>query len=284
MPIAPGEKVVFAAGANLSTGGHYPTPSVNYAIETDMLSIHPQFDMNNSGLDYGADLVLLRIHGTPWIGSVPTSFLPLNTNDCKTAIPPAFGITIGYGTEGNGIDGAYDLNDALERRAGLTEVVVIDPFHLNTLASVFRSPKNFPPDFPSNFLQAAPGGGDSGGPLIMNLGAGDAIVGVVQDGGNDYGTVNYWTRISSYYDWIISEAAVLGSAPIASVSGSTADTPLLPQTIVFVNPKTAEKFFQFYIGPGFPVFLDPDPSEQVEIEVTSGPRMTSVLLPVGSST
>lgn len=289
MTLKPGEQVAFGGGANLSSDSRYATPSIDYAVQFDRLSIHPDYDLNSGGrITKGADLALLRVYGDPFVGSLPTNYIPLNRSTLEDEIDPTFAVTIGYGIGGTGLTGYLDdltggyvqPNDAVEKRAGLTEVDT-EFLSSNVLTSKFRSPLDITRDgYPGNFLQAAPGPGDSGGPLISNFGSGDSIIGTVQGSAEDvFGVTNYWTRISSYVDWILSEATVLGSAPIESVAGTIVEHPLLPKIIEDFTDKSL-KVFRFFGGTA-PIFLDPAATDAIEIDVIQGPSIKAILLPAG---
>jgi hypothetical protein len=298
MPLQTGKEVSFAIGANLSTnmvgdptydplGPKYAKASIDYATRADLLSIYPGFNLNNgSNITYGGDLALLRLSLAPPVaGKQPTNYLPIYTGTGEASIQPTFGITIGYGSTGNGEKGVTSDNPAVERRAGLTDIQY-DFTHPDTLKSVFTNPGLYPSlGWPSNFLQAATGPGDSGGPLIVDLGAGDAIVGVVQGGESPktYGSTTWWTRVSNFASWITSQAALLASEAVSTVFGTTPSEPLLPtktETIKGIETKT----FSVIVGPSVPVYVDPTTSGNVEISVSSGPDITAVLLPDGFGT
>ena len=283
MAIQAGTQVFFSGGGNLAVGETYNAKSIDYAVQIDRLSIYPSYTFNSgTSIGFGGDLALLRVYGAPWIGSLPTNYLPLNTGVSEPFPSPAFGITVGYGLTGNGRDGAVGANLAVEKRAGLT-IVEFDFLHPQTLVSTFRSPGTYAASLlPSNLLQAAPARGDSGGPLILNVGGVDTIAGIVQGGGDFYGDKNWWTRISSFSDWIKSESLLLGSAPISTIPGTSKENPLLPNFVRDISTTIKEKSFTFLGGvSGLPVFLDPQASDQIDIYVDSGPRIASVFLPLG---
>jgi hypothetical protein len=283
MTLAPGKQVFFAGGPNLATDGNHSSASIRYAAQIDRLSIYPHYAFNGAtAIGYGGDLALLRIYGAPWIGTLPTNYLPLNTSTTEPFPSPAIGITVGYGATGNGVNGETSLNPAAEKRAGLT-IVQYDLLHPNTLTSVFRSPGTYSSLLlPSNFLQAAPGHGDSGGPLVLNVGGVDTVAGVVQGGGDTYGQKNWWTRVSSFSDWINSEASVLGAAPTLALPGSSVTSPLLPTVVRDIGTTVKEKVFSFFGGAlGQPLFLDPGSSPVVNIYIDKGPALSSVFLPTG---
>lgn len=283
MPLVSGQQVFFAGGPNLAVAGAYSTPQVDYALQFDRLSIHPGYALNGgSSIGYGPDLALLRVYGAPFVGTAPTNYLAINTGTAEPFPSPRFGVTVGYGATGNGRDGQTSDNPAVEKRAGLT-IIDFDLLHPDTLASKFLRPSTYAAQLlPSNLLQAAPGAGDSGGPLVVNDAGTNVIYGVVQGGGNVYGSTNWWTRMSSFSDWIVSEADALGDAPAVDPAGYSQSNPLLPNVIRDLGTTLREKSFNFVSGPfGLPVFLDPDSSSLIDIFVDSGPNILSLFLPAG---
>jgi hypothetical protein len=288
MPLIQGQQVFFAGGGNLSTDDRYSSKNIDYAVQIDRLSIYPGFDLSaGRSITYGGDLALLRVYGAPWLGTLPTNYIPINTSTEEATLPndayldTDFAITIGYGSQGDGIAGVTSDNIAVEKRAGLTEVD-FDLQHPDTLVARFLSPSQFIPLlWPSNFLEAAPAPGDSGGPLIRNYnnGAGDVIIGVVQGGGDVYGESNWWTRVSSFASWITSEAAVLGSAPVAAVPGASATNALLPVSTTILDPLTTLKSFNFFGGALNTIFLDPEMSDMIDLNVLEGSPIKSLVMP-----
>lgn len=281
MPIAPGQQVFFAGGLNLSTDERYATANIRYAVQVDRLSIHPGYQLTDSNLtSFDADLALLRVYGAPRIGTLPNYYIPINTDPVESFQFDLFGITVGYGSTGNGRDGTTSTNRATEKRGGFTEFGV-DPNHRNHLVAEFVDPRQYSSrGLPEDFLGAALGAGDSGGPLVMNIGAGDKIFGVAHGGGDRYGNSSWWTSVSNYSSWILSESAVLNQASAVTPSGSTPDSPLLPQIVRDISDTISEKIFTFFAGTaGFGVFLDPTFSETVEIYIDSGPLISALYLP-----
>lgn len=285
MPLQSGEQVFFAGGSNLAASGTYTTRQVDYALQFDRLSIHPDYQFNaGKAIGFGPDLALLRVYGSPFIGTAPTNYLTLNGASDEPFPEPAFAVTIGYGMTGNGLTGATSLNSAVEKRAGLT-IVEYDFGRSNTLVSTFRRPSTYAADLlPNNLLQASTGPGDSGGPLVKNTGGVNTIIGVLQGGESPktYGAETWWTRTSSYLDWIDAESDKLGDAPTVTPAGYSESNPLLPNTIRDIGTTLREKSFSFISGPlGIPVFLDPDSSSLIDIFVDSGPDILSLFLPQG---
>ncbi len=298
MPIQQGKQVFFATGSNLATNSNaslgpiYSSKSIQYAAQVDLLSIYPGYNSNlGNQVTFDGDLALLRVYNQPWFGAQPTNYLPLNVGTGEASIQPTFGVTVGYGNTGNGtsgyiVNGFQQKNPAIEKRAGLVEVKY-DILHPNTLTAKFTNPTKYASLlYPSNFLGATTGPGDSGGPLVANLGSGDTIIGVLQGGGPEpmkYDSQSWWTRVSSFASWIQSEATKLSGQLVTALFGTTPSEPLLPQVSKIING-IVSKTFTFLASPSFPTFLDPTGGGTLDVQVDSGPKITSVFLPTDFST
>ncbi|GAA3887395.1 hypothetical protein GCM10022276_03080 [Sphingomonas limnosediminicola] len=271
----------FDNGASVTLIGGPSEDAYQYAAQIDAVSIYPGYDGATAG---SGDIALVRLGGKQTDG-MPTSpdFLSVFTGTNEATIDPSFAVTIGYGNLGNGTAGEIAGSSGL-KLAGLTEVDY--SADANVLKSTFLSPGAiFSRGYPSNFLQAAPAHGDSGGPLVV----GNTIIGVVSGGpgetpllfdpsggGDLYGEVNYWTRVSSFASWIASESIALGAAPPATVSGNSTLNPLVVAATL-VAPDTYQKNFSF-LGTGGFTYLDPSTGSVDDFIVSNGPLIAALSL------
>lgn len=160
-------------------------------------------------LKAGTDIALLRL------ATQETTVAPaaINTNTSEVG---RVGTHVGYGLTGNGLTGTN--SPAGTKRAG-TNVVdvdgsVVSGYNDKVLFEDFDSGSvgdNWSGSTAQQDLEYMIAGGDSGGALFMNFGAGEVVAGVhsflAAIDGNldaDYGDIAGSTRVSSYASWITS--------------------------------------------------------------------------------
>jgi hypothetical protein len=270
-------------------------------------AVDPSWNPSN---DSGVDLALVQVASS--FGSEPITtydrngvtepinFVPLYSGAAETTQPfPDIGIAVGYGSTGGGLAGQKSGSGGT-KRGGL---VLIDPTKQvvngqTVITSHFQDRGQLSSEgLPSNFLEGAPGNGDSGGGLFQTIGPDGSLVqtGVISAstpddlyslfnliGGkiNTYGTQAEYTDISSYLPWI--EAAALSFGDIVPNSNGTIPTaPDLPFSKTVVAGIETESFFFGVLG-GVPVYIDPSGTD-LEYAVSSGPNITDILLPDGYS-
>jgi len=211
-------------------------------VSVSSITIHPSYMGANFPI---ADVAVLKL-GSLVTGVDPTE---INQIDPSSVIPGASGTIAGYGiTLGSQNDFGLkrfgriktaNCNGSIPAGAGNTEVICWD----------YETPVGSPGD-DSNTCN-----GDSGGPLFMDLGAGNVVAGTTSGGfvdDCDTDDHSYNANVYTYRSFILSE---LG-ADSTSTCGSLAPVDD-PNTIVLGNDGTLgggnlEDSFNFVINPNTP--------------------------------
>ena len=102
----------------------------------------------------------------------------------------------GYGYTGTGETGGVENCFPCSLRGADNRVIEVNDYHLRFK---FESPE----DSDVLLLEGVGGPGDSGGPVYIETSEGLFIAGVSSFGGNHYGDVDNYTRVSSHLDWML---------------------------------------------------------------------------------
>jgi hypothetical protein len=299
--------ITFSGGPVVRNPPPGTSTQITYSGNADRVLPNPAY--SGAATDSAHDVALVRIPSLTPVGhgSVPTNYLPLYTGSGELRSPPNIAVTIGYGERGDGVNGVPNRNtihtDGV-KLGGLTLLNSIPP-NSQSLSATFLNPgifgqgcspcmPNDPRLLPSNFLEAFPVHGDSGGPLLSNLLGtnGYAIIGVMStisgphlDANNDptkYGDTAVWARVSSLYSWIQSAISTLSGLPAAIIAGTTPSNPLSPVNVVTNAFNTVVRSFTTFVSALTAYFFDPPTTATERVTLKGGPPISSIFIPVGS--
>ena len=192
-----GDKDGFAdAGLNYTikfgTDANSPTYTLS-SINFSSIAIHP--DWSSSGGSSTYDMAVLTL------SSAFTNIAPILLSDQDIAVGTT-ATMVGYGVHGTGTNFTDDF-DRL-RRAATNTIDVVG----STIRTDFDSPALNTNYYTSGSatplaLEGTTAGGDSGGPLLVDFGDGDRLVGTLRGGFNtfgglsEYGDVSIWTPVNT---------------------------------------------------------------------------------------
>jgi Trypsin/PEP-CTERM motif len=189
-------------------GTDFDTPTFSSNIQSVLF---PGGGTPNSPLLNGGDLAILTL-----ATAVPSSIaMPFLLSDETTSLTGFSVATIGYGESGIGSTGTTAFDGV---RRGGTNVLDRYGAAVSTTSNIANTANIFSTDFDnpagtSNTLgwlgssltatgfEATTGGGDSGGPLLIDNGGQWTVVGVLSGGSTNnsvYGDISWWTGVAPY--------------------------------------------------------------------------------------
>lgn len=180
-------------------GALFTARHINNEYRIEKIVVHPKFDRKN---DENYDIALVQLKDSIYNGK-PARLYEFEEEQGKSVV------FIGRGTFGNGHDGL--IRDDNKQR-GAT----------NTVVSISEQTIGFRFDLPDKAteLEGISSRGDSGGPAFISIDSQLYVVGVssyqvgngIKEG--HYGVMEYYTRVSTAYQWLKS---VINNTDVASI-------------------------------------------------------------------